>query len=332
MSYSSSFSSSSQDRAARANASSSSPSAQSSSSSSTTSFSSSSSSLNSDIPSSRSTMSLADEVRRDFPLITNCNVVYFDNAATSQKPHSVLEAVRNYYEADNSNVHRGVHALSQRATDAYEAARAAVAAFINCKPPSESSNSSLMLSSDNPPSSASMKKAGPRLQADGCIVFTRGATEAINLVAYSWGMNHLTHGDEIVLSVAEHHSNIIPWQMIARKTGAILKFVKLNGLEEIDLEDLKQNVHSRTKLIALPHVSNVLGSVTDVHEVVSIAKRFGCKVLLDACQSVPHMEIDVQALDVDWLVASGHKMCAPTGIGFLYGKNEVMEVREIHLN
>ena len=348
---------------------------------------------------------IADEVRADFPLIEGLRrgsvegaPIYFDNAATSQKPAAVLAAVQRFYEHDNSNVHRGVHSLSQRATDRYEAARASVARLINCKSPLEGELASGGASAGG--------------GADGYVVFTRGATEAINLVAYSWATNVLQRGDEIVLSVAEHHSNIVPWQLVAKKTGAVLRFVSLTeGGEEIDMKDLRAKVNEKTRcvssprppspripcttatcamtisgcctfvpvflsvlspltdslslclnppshrppcsplqphahtharthacrhccrLISLPHVSNVLGSVLDVEEVVSIADgvRGGaesgrrCKVLLDACQSVPHMRVDAEALGVDWLVASGHKMCAPTGIGFLYGRADVMD-------
>jgi cysteine desulfurase/selenocysteine lyase len=157
------------------------------------------------------------------------------------------------------------------------------------------------------------------------IVFTRNASEAINLVAYSWGLNTLQPGDEIVLSVMEHHSNIVPWQIIAQKTGAILKYVGLTETEEFDLEQFQTLISEKTKLVSVVHVSNTLGCINPVEEIIAIAHQYGAKVLIDACQSVPHMPIDVQAMDCDWLVASGHKMCAPTGIGFLYGKLELLE-------
>ncbi len=239
------------------------------------------------------TKPLAAKVRADFPIlhqqIHDKPLVYLDNAATSQKPIAVLDALRYYYEHDNANVHRGVHTLSSRATDAYEGARDKVAAFVNAASRQE-------------------------------IVYTRNATEAINLVAYAWGNANVKQGDEIILSVMEHHSNLIPWQMLAQRTGAVLKFVELTETEEFDLEHFKSLLSDRTKLVSVVHVSNTLGCINPAKEICTIAHQYGAKVLIDACQSVPHMAIDVQAMDCDWLVASGHKMCAPTGIGFLYGK------------
>jgi len=239
------------------------------------------------------TKPLATTVRADFPILSeqihDKPLVYLDNAATSQKPIAVLDALRHYYEHDNANVHRGVHTLSSRATDAYEGARDKVATFVNAASRQE-------------------------------IVYTRNASEAINLVAYAWGNANVTQGDEIILSVMEHHSNLIPWQMLAQRTGAVLKFVELTETEAFDLEHFKSLLSDRTKLVSLVHVSNTLGCINPVKEICTIAHQHGAKVLIDACQSVPHMAIDVQAMDCDWLVASGHKMCAPTGIGFLYGK------------
>jgi len=246
-----------------------------------------------------STKTLADKVRSDFPIlhqeVHGKPLVYLDNAATSQKPVSVLNAWRDYYEQYNSNVHRGAHFLSAKATDAYEESRDKIAKFINAKSRQE-------------------------------IVYTRNATEAINLVAYSWGMHNLQPGDEIILSVMEHHSNIVPWQFVAQKTGAILKFVELTPAETFDLEQFKNLISEKTKLVSIVHISNTLGCINPVKEIAEIAHKFGAKFLLDACQSVPHTPINVQELDCDWLVASGHKMCAPTGIGFLYGKLELLEV------
>lgn len=244
------------------------------------------------------TKTLADKVRADFPLlrqeINDKPLVYLDNAATSQKPFFVLNTLRDYYEEYNANVHRGAHTLSAKATDAYEGARDKIAKFINAASRQE-------------------------------IVYTRNASEAINLVAYSWGMNNLKAGDEIILSVMEHHSNIVPWQFVAQKTGAVLKFVELTPEETFDLEQFKQLISEKTKLVSIVHVSNTLGCINPVAEIAKIAHRYGAKFLVDACQSVPHMPVDVQAIDCDWLVASGHKMCAPTGIGFLYGKLELLE-------
>ncbi|PLZ20785.1 cysteine desulfurase [Fischerella thermalis CCMEE 5273] len=241
---------------------------------------------------------IADQVRLDFPIlhqeVNGKPLVYFDNAATSQKPLFVLDTLRDYYEQYNANVHRGVHTLSAKATEAYEAARDKVAAFVNAASRQE-------------------------------IVFTRNATEAINLVAYSWGMNNLQPGDEIILSVMEHHSNIVPWQFVAAKTGAVLKFVELTPEETLDLEHFQKLLSDKTKLVSVVHVSNTLGCINPVAEICTLAHKYGAKVLIDACQSVPHMPVDVQQIGCDWLVASGHKMCAPTGIGILYGKLELLQ-------
>jgi cysteine desulfurase/selenocysteine lyase len=241
---------------------------------------------------------LAAKVRCDFPIlhqeVNDKPLIYLDNAATSQKPLAVLNTLRNYYERDNANVHRGAHTLSIRATEAYEGARNKVAKFVNAASSQE-------------------------------IIFTRNATEAINLVAYSWGLYHLKPGDEIILSVMEHHSNIVPWQIIAQKTGAAIKYVGLTESEELDLEQFKSLISDKTKIVAIVHVSNTLGCINPVEEIIAIAHQYGAKVLIDACQSVPHMPIDVQAMGCDWLVASGHKMCATTGVGFLYGKQELLE-------
>lgn len=240
---------------------------------------------------------LADRLRADFPILSqqvhDRPLVYLDNAATSQKPLAVLNTLQDYYQGYNANVHRGVHTLSAKATDAYEGARDKVAQFINARSRQE-------------------------------IVYTRNASEAINLVAYSWGMNTLQPGDEIILSVMEHHSNLIPWQFVAQKTGAVLKFVELTDTQEFDLAHFQTLLSAKTKLVAIAHVSNTLGCINPVTEVCTLAHAQGAKVLIDACQSVPHMAIDVQAIDCDWLVASGHKMCAPTGIGFLYGKLDLL--------
>lgn len=240
---------------------------------------------------------LGDLVRNDFPIlhqkVNDSPLIYFDSAASSQKPQAVLDALQHYYQRDNANVHRGAHTLSGRATDAYEGARDKVAQFINAASRDE-------------------------------IVYTRNASEAINLVAYSWGLANLAPGDEIILSVMEHHSNIVPWQLIAEKTGAVIKYVELTSEEEFDFEQYKSLLSDKTKLVSLVHVSNTLGIVNPAKEITAEAHKYGAKVLIDACQSVPHMPIDVQDLDCDWLVASGHKMCATTGIGFLYGKKEIL--------
>ena len=241
---------------------------------------------------------LAEKVRADFPIlnqeVNGKPLIYLDNAATSQKPLLVLNRLRDYYEQYNANVHRGAHTLSAKATDAYEGTRDKVAKFINAASRQE-------------------------------IVYTRNASEAINLVAYSWGMSNLQPGDEIILSVMEHHSNIVPWQLVAQKTGAVLKFVELTSEETFDLEQFKTLLSEKTKLVSTVHVSNTLGCINPVQEICALAHEYGAKVLIDACQSVPHMPVDVQEMNCDWLVASGHKMCAPTGIGFLYGKLKVLE-------
>lgn len=240
---------------------------------------------------------LAAQVRSDFPILNerihDHPLVYLDNAATSQKPIAVLDALRHYYEHDNANVHRGAHTLSARATDAYEGARDKVAAFI---------------------------KAASRQE----IIYTRNASEAINIVAYAWGLDNLHPGDEIILSVMEHHSNLVPWQLVAARTGAVIKYIQLNESEELDFEQFKSLLSEKTKLVAIVHVSNTLGCINPVKEICAEAHKVGARVLVDACQSVPHLAIDVQDIDCDWLVASGHKMCAPTGIGFLYGKLDVL--------
>ena len=240
---------------------------------------------------------LAHDIRADFPILNQevhgKPLIYFDSAATSQKPRAVIQALEHYYETDNSNVHRGAHTLSARATTAYEQARDQVAAFVKARSRNE-------------------------------IVFTRNASEAINLIAYSWGASTLQPGDEIILSVMEHHSNLIPWQLVAQRTGAVLKFVELTETEEFDLDHYRSLISDKTKLVSVVHVSNTLGCINPVNEIVQIAHQHGARVLIDACQSVPHMAIDVQAMDCDWLVASGHKMCAPTGIGFLYGKRDLL--------
>ena len=244
--------------------------------------------------------SLGDVVRKDFVLLDQ-NVhddkplIYLDSGATSQKPASVIAAMRQHEERDNANVHRGAHSLSARSTEAYEAARAKLARFVNAKDDRE-------------------------------IVFTRGATEAINLVAQTWGREHLQAGDEIVLTVMEHHSNLVPWQMLAKELGVKIRYAKLRADETLDMDQLTSLVvPGKTKLIACVHVSNMLGCVNPVEEIGAIARAAGAKFLVDACQSVPHMPVDVQALGCDFLVASGHKMCGPTGIGFLWGSYETLD-------
>ncbi|KOP66982.1 cysteine desulfurase [Bacillus sp. FJAT-18019] len=240
-------------------------------------------------------------VREQFPIlhqeINGHPLVYLDNAATSQKPQVVIDAIKRYYEWENSNVHRGVHTLGSRATDAYEGAREKVARFINA----ESSEQ---------------------------IIFTRGTTTALNLVASSYARSVCGPGDEIVLTEMEHHSNLIPWQQAALATGATLKYIPLQPDGTIRVEDVEQLVTERTKVVAIAYVSNVMGVVHPVKEIADIAHRHGAVIVVDGAQSTPHMKVDVQDLDCDFYALSGHKMCAPTGIGALYGKKALLESME----
>lgn len=237
----------------------------------------------------------------DFPIlnqeINGHPLVYLDSAATSQKPFQVIEAVEAYYKGYNSNVHRGVHTLGTKATDAYEGAREKVRRFINAH---------------------SIKE----------IVFTRGTTTAINLVARSYALPRLSRGDEIVLTPAEHHSNLIPWQQVAKRTGAALKYLPLEEDGTLDLAKVKETLTPKTKIVAIQHVSNVLGTVHPIKEIAAIVHENGGIIVVDGAQSVPHMKVDVHDLDVDFLAFSGHKMCGPTGIGVLYGREELLEAME----
>ena len=234
-----------------------------------------------------------DKVREDFPtLSTKVNskpLIYFDNGATSQKPSVVIDAVSNYYRFSNSNVHRGVHYLSQKATEQYEQSRDLLKDFIG---------------------------AESREQ----IVFTKGTTDAINLVANSWAENHIQKGDEILITTMEHHSNIVPWQMICEKKQAVLVVADVNQIGEIVMDDFKAKVGSKTKLISVSHVSNTLGTVNPVNKIIELAKKRNIPVFVDAAQSIPHMPVDVKDLDCDFLAFSGHKLFGPTGIGVLYAK------------
>jgi len=242
----------------------------------------------------------ARAVRRQFPIldqeVNGHPLVYLDSAATSQKPLAVIEAVDRYYREYNANVHRGLHTLSERATRALEEARAKVARFINAAAPEE-------------------------------IVFVRNTTEAINLVAHSFGAR-FREGDEILLTPMEHHSNLVPWQLAARRSGARLRFLPMNPDGTLDLSDLDRYLTPKTRLVAVTHVSNVLGTINPVAEIARAAHRQGVPVLVDGAQSVPHMPVDVQALDCDFLAFSGHKMLAPMGIGVLYGKRELLEAMD----
>ena len=235
-----------------------------------------------------------ENVRQDFVLLQNTDRVYFDNAATSQKPKCVIDAVQEFYEKYNANVLRGLDPLIVEATERYENARKTVQRFIHAACPEE-------------------------------IIFTRNATESMNLVAYSYGMANLKAGDEILVSILEHHSNILPWQMVSRATGAKLVFLECEPDGTIPKEKMDEAFSEHTKLVAVTQVSNVLGCVNDIPELVKRARACGAVILMDAAQSAPHMPIDVQKLDVDFVAFSGHKMLAPMGIGVLYGKQELLE-------
>ncbi|WP_019006339.1 cysteine desulfurase [Cohnella laeviribosi] len=240
-------------------------------------------------------------LKAEFPIlhqkVNGHPLVYLDNAATSQKPRSVIEAVKRYYEWDNANVHRGVHTLGSRATDAYEGAREKVARFLNA---------------------ASSRE----------IIFNRGTTAGLNLVASGYARRVLKEGDEIVITPMEHHSNLIPWQQAAKATGATLKYIPLQPDGTISLADVEKTITPRTKLVSVAYVSNVLGTVNPIAKIAEIAHRNGAVIVVDGAQSTPHLKVDVRALDVDFYAFSGHKMCAPTGIGALYGKAELLERME----
>ncbi|WAA11905.1 cysteine desulfurase [Fervidibacillus halotolerans] len=240
-------------------------------------------------------------IRKQFPIlhqqVNEHPLVYLDSAATSQKPQSVIDAIAKYYSEYNANVHRGVHTLGSKATDAYEMVREKVQRFINAQSTEE-------------------------------IIFTRGTTTAINLVAQSFGRSNVKKGDEIVLTQMEHHSNLIPWQQVAKSTGASLKYIPLQSEGTLSLEDVAKTVTERTKIVAITHVSNVLGTINPIKEIARIVHEKGAVLVVDGAQSSPHMKIDVQDLDCDFFAFSGHKMCAPTGIGVLYGKKEWLERME----
>jgi cysteine desulfurase / selenocysteine lyase len=237
------------------------------------------------------------KIREDFPILSRKvhgkQLVYFDNGATSQKPKQVIDAITKYYEQQNSNIHRGVHTLSQEATDAYEKARAIVAAHLNAEHTHE-------------------------------IIFTRGTTESINLVATCFGKRFINKGDEIIITAMEHHSNIVPWQMLCEEKQATLKVLHFDDNGRLEIENLEALITPKTKLISMVHVSNSLGVINPVEEVIRLAHSKGVKVLLDGAQAIPHMQVDVQALDADFYCFSGHKVFAPTGVGILYGKEELL--------
>jgi cysteine desulfurase/selenocysteine lyase len=237
-------------------------------------------------------------LRAEFPALAQQvhgkPLVYLDNAATTQKPRAVLDALRHYYERDNANVHRGVHTLSERATEAYEGARERVRAFVNATSVRE-------------------------------IVFTRNATESINLVARAWGDANVGPGDEVLISAMEHHSNIVPWQLLTERTGGVLRVAPMNDRGELDMDACARLITERTKLVSVVHLSNALGTINPVDEIVRLARRAGAAVLIDGSQAAYHMATDVQTLDPDFYVFTGHKVYGPTGIGVLYGKETVLD-------
>jgi cysteine desulfurase/selenocysteine lyase len=237
-------------------------------------------------------------IRAEFPIldqeVNGHRLVYLDNAASSQKPRCVIATLERYYRHDHANVHRGIHALSTRATQLYEGARARAARYIGASDPGE-------------------------------VVFVRGTTEGINLVATAWGGQNLREGDEILLTVLEHHSNIVPWQLVAQRSGARLKSVDISDDGRLRLDQLDNLLSERTRLVGVTHVSNALGTINPVREIVAAAKRVGATVLVDGAQAAPHLPIDVGALGCDFYAFSGHKMCGPTGIGVLWGRRELLE-------
>jgi len=238
-----------------------------------------------------------EEIRKDFPILERCingqRLVYLDSAATTQKPKIVLEALNEYYNQSNANVHRGLHTLAEEATSLFEATRDRVAGFIG----------------------------GVRREE---IVYTRNATEAINIVAESWGAANIKKGDRIVITQMEHHANLVPWIMLSKKTGADLQYIPIDDEGYLDLKNINEIINSKTKLVALTHMSNVLGTINPVEEIISLAHKNGAVALIDGAQSVPHLPVDVKAMDADFMAFSAHKMLGPTGVGILYGKEELL--------
>lgn len=236
---------------------------------------------------------MIEEIKKDFPLLENRNIAYLDSGATTQKPKEVIEAIEKYYENSNANPHRGAYSLSIEATEQYENTRTKIAEFINAKHREE-------------------------------IIFSKNATESLNLIAYSYGMDNLKKDDEVVISIMEHHSNLVPWQKVTKTTGSKLNYMYINENYEISDEEIESKITDKTKIVGITHVSNVLGTINNVKKIIKYAHKKGAVVIVDASQSIPHMKIDVQDLDADFLVFSGHKMLAPLGIGVLYGKREIL--------
>ena len=234
------------------------------------------------------------EIRKDFPLLQNRDIAYLDNGATTQRPKQVIDAIQNFYENYNANPHRGAYTLSMEATEIYENTRNKIAKFINAKHREE-------------------------------IIFSKNASESLNLIAYSYGMENLKENDEIVLSIMEHHSNLVPWQKVSKVTGAKLKYMYIDENFELSDEEIESKITDHTKIVGITHISNVLGTINHIKKIIQYAHKKGAIVIVDAAQSIPHMKIDVQTLDADFLVFSGHKMLAPLGIGVLYGKKELLD-------
>lgn len=238
-----------------------------------------------------------DDIRKDFPIlhrkVKGKPLVYFDNAATTQKPQTVLDALIKYYTQTNANVHRGIHTLAEEATADFEATRDALKAFINAPSREE-------------------------------IIFTRGTTESINLIAYTWGRQNLRAGDEVIISEMEHHSNIVPWQIVCEEKGAVLKVIPINDRGELLMEAYQDLLSNNTKLVSVMHVSNALGTINPIQEIIDSAHKKGAKVAIDAAQSILHIDIDVQELNCDFLAFSSHKLLGPTGMGVLYGKKDIL--------
>ncbi len=242
-------------------------------------------------------MKTVEEIKKDFPLLENNMITYLDSGATSQKPIQVINRVQEFYERYNANPHRGAYNLSIEATEVYENTRKEIAEFINTRFPEE-------------------------------IIFSKNATESLNLIAYSYGMENIKQDDEIVLSIMEHHSNLVPWQKVAKAKGAKLNYMYINKDFELSEEEIKSKITDKTKIVGITHVSNVLGTINNIKEIIKYAHKKGAVVVVDLSQSIPHFEIDVQDLDCDFAVFSGHKMLAPLGIGVLYGKREILNKME----
>lgn len=234
-----------------------------------------------------------EQIKKDFPLLENENITYLDSGATTQKPIQVIKAVEKFYQKYNANPHRGAYSLSVEATEQYENTRTKIAKFINAKHREE-------------------------------IIFSKNATESLNLIAYSYGLDNLKKDDEVVISIMEHHSNLVPWQKMTKQTGSKLNYMYINENCEITDEEIENKITDKTKIVGITHVSNVLGTINNVKKIIKYAHKKGVIVIVDASQSIPHMKIDVQDLDADFLVFSGHKMLAPLGIGVLYGKREIL--------